>query len=134
MSIAVWSDDYLTGNTAVDQQHKTLFAMVNDLHAAVVAGKGKEVLAATLGKLATYTVEHFATEERLMSLAKYPGHPAHKRKHDELAAKAAELIEGYKSGKVVLTITLSQFLADWLRHHINEEDKGLIAWLRQHKA
>lgn len=130
MAIAIWNDAYLTGDALVDQQHRNLFQMVNDLHEAVVSGKGKEVLKPTLKKLATYTVEHFATEERLMQRAGYPGYTGHKAKHEALAGQATKLIGDYEAGRAVLTITLSQFLADWLRHHINEEDKGMITWLR----
>jgi len=130
MAIAIWDDAYLTGDAAVDLQHRNLFKMVNELHDAVVAGKGKEVLKPTLGKLAAYTIEHFGVEERLMQRAGYPGYPGHKAKHDALTTQAKTLIANYDSGKAVLTITLSQFLADWIRHHINEEDKGMIMWMR----
>lgn len=134
MSVAIWNDAYLTGNAMVDQQHRNLFAMVNELHDAVVAGKGREVLSATLRKLSGYTIDHFASEESLMITAGYDGLANHKRKHDALASKAKEIIAGYQSGKLTLSITLSQFLADWLRHHIQEEDQALITWLRQKKA
>lgn len=134
MAVAIWSDAYLTGDATVDQQHRNLFQMVNDLHEAVVSGKGKDVLKPTLKRLATYTVEHFATEERLMQRAGYPGLPGHKAKHETLAGQATKLIADYDTGKAVLSITLSTFLADWLRHHINEEDKGMITWLRNQAA
>lgn len=130
MGIAIWNDSYLTGDATVDLQHRNLFKMVNELHDAVVASKGKEVLQATLKKLGAYTIEHFGIEERLMQRAEYPGYEGHKAKHELLANQARQLIADYETGKAVLSITLSHFLADWLRHHINEEDKGMITWLR----
>lgn len=130
MAIAIWNDSYLTGDATVDLQHRNLFKMVNELHDAVVAGKGKEVLQPTLKKLASYTIEHFGIEERLMQRAEYPGYDGHKSKHETLANQARTPIADYETGKAVLTITLSQFLSEWLRHHINEEDKGMITWMR----
>jgi len=132
--IAVWNDKYRTGNATVDSQHQRLFAMVNDLHTAIVTGKAKEFQAKALGDLAKYCVEHFATEEKLMTSQNYPHYPEHKRKHDELTTKATDLINGYQTGKLVLPVTLSQFLADWLRHHIGEEDQKLIGWMRDQAA
>jgi hemerythrin len=131
MAIAAWDDSFRTGHAQVDQQHQELFQMVNELHDAIVAGKGKEVIKPTLEKLAKYTVQHFITEEALMTKIGYPHLAVHKRKHEDLTKKATEVIEGYNSGKNVLTITLSQFLSDWLRHHINEDDKALARFLKE---
>jgi hemerythrin len=128
--IAIWNDKYRTGHATVDSQHQRLFGMVNELHEAIVGGKAKEHLSKSLEALAKYCVEHFATEERLMTSQDYPGYVEHKRKHDELTSKATEIITGYQSGKLVLPVTLSQFLADWLRHHIGEEDQKLIGWIQ----
>lgn len=134
MAIAVWDDSYRTGNITVDNQHQELFRMVNDLHAAIMAGKSKDVVSPTLSKLAKYTVDHFASEEALMQKVNYPGTAQHKQKHVELTTQVKELTEKYTSGKVVLTITLSNFLADWLRHHIKEHDFALVKYVKANSA
>ncbi len=130
MPIISWDPKLATGDSVVDHQHKTLFQMVNELHDAITAGKAKEHLQKVLERLASYTLEHFAAEERLMGRSGYPGVAEHVRKHHDLAKKATDLIEGYRSGKLVLSLTLSQFLADWVRHHIAEEDQKMIAWIQ----
>jgi hemerythrin len=83
-----------------------------------------------LTALAGYTLEHFATEEGFMRAAKYEGYARHKAKHDELAAQVKELMAQYEAGALALPGTLSQFLADWLTHHIKAEDMDMINWLR----
>ena len=130
MSIITWNDSYNTGHAEVDRQHQELFVMVNVLHQAIIDGKGKEVLGKTLDGLATYVVTHFKTEEGMMVQAKYPGYQVHKAVHDTLTKQAVEIIEGYTSGTSVLSITLSRFLSDWLQHHIDGEDKKMIAFIR----
>ena len=130
MAIIAWNDSYKTGHAEVDRQHQELFTMVNTLHQAIVDGKGKEVLVKTLDGLATYVVTHFKTEEGMMMQAKYPGYQTHKSVHDTLTKQAVEVIEGYRSGKSVLSITLSRFLSDWLQHHINGEDMKMIAFFK----
>jgi len=130
MPIAKWDDSYRTGHDLVDTQHQELFRMVNDLHDAIVAEKSKDILAPTLEKLAKYTVEHFRCEEGLMNQMQYPALSAHRKKHEDLTKEVKVLVENYRSGRAVLSITLSNFLANWLRHHIKEDDAALVKYLR----
>ncbi len=132
MSIAQWDDSYKTGHQTVDGQHQQLFGMVNELHDAIVANKAKDVLIPTLEKLAKYTVEHFQTEEGLMSKIDYPHLSTHRKKHQALTQEVLDLMEKYRSGKAVLSITLSNFLAKWLQHHIKEDDVALVKYLKEH--
>jgi hemerythrin len=132
MDIVNWDAKYQTGNATVDTQHKELFRMVNSLHSAIVEGHGKEAMGPTLDKLAKYVVEHFETEQKLMVQKKYPGYPAHKAIHEDLTKKAVDLIEKYHAGKLALSITVSQFLGDWVKHHIQDEDIKMIKWVQEH--
>lgn len=132
MAIAIWDDSYRTGNIDVDTQHQHLFEMVNDLHDAIMSGKSKEASVPTLIKLAKYTFDHFRSEEDLMVTVNYPGMASHRRKHEDLNKRVKELVEKYRADKCVLTITLSNFLADWLRHHIKEDDMALVKYVKAH--
>ena len=132
--LAKWEDKYKTGDSTVDRQHQELFALVNELHEAILAGHAKETQGKVLGKLAKYVVDHFATEERLMVRAGYPGYTAHKAIHDDLTAKATHIIKEQAAGRMVLALTVSTFLADWVKQHIGLEDMKMVTWLRQHKA
>lgn len=130
MSIAIWDESYRTGHSTVDSQHQQLFGMVNELHEAIVGNHGKEVLAPTLEKLARYTIEHFRTEESLMTSIHYPQLEAHREKHEKLTSEVKDILEKYQKGQAVLPITLSNFLANWLRHHIKEDDFALVKYLK----
>lgn len=132
MPLIAWDKKFVSGNLEVDLQHQELFAMINTLHDAITARTGKDVLAPTLDKLAAYVSKHFAMEEVLMKAKRYPNYADHKAKHDELTRQAVEIIRGYKSGDLVLTITLSRFLGDWLRTHILGDDLAMIGWIKAH--
>lgn len=54
-----WSESLSVGNTLIDQDHKELVTLVNELHQVVQDGKGIEVLGNILQALFTYTKEHF---------------------------------------------------------------------------
>jgi hemerythrin-like metal-binding protein len=126
MPIAQWDPKYVTGHKPVDEQHKMLFGMVNNLHDAIISGKGPEVLGPTLQELARYTIEHFAEEEKLMASINYVNSAEHKSKHDALTTQVKDLLDRYATGKLALSMTLSTFLANWLQHHIKEDDILLI--------
>ncbi len=131
MPITAWTKDLECGHPTIDAQHQGLIRMVNELHDAIIAGHGKEVLGPVLGKLVRYTVEHFQTEEKIMQDRQYPAFARHKARHDALASQASQLMEQFSSGQVLLSMTVSRFLADWVKHHIHEEDQDLVAFLRK---
>ncbi|MGB4948103.1 MAG: hemerythrin domain-containing protein, partial [Candidatus Competibacter denitrificans] len=64
-----WSDALSVGVEEVDQQHKGLAQMVNELNGAIHGGWGKETRDDIIVKLLEYTRVHFATEESLMSIS-----------------------------------------------------------------
>ena len=134
MPVAEWTSSFATGNEIVDCQHQELFALVNRLHDGIVAGQGKNVLAASLEELAAYTVQHFAAEERLMREAAYPGAAEHQAEHRKLTQKATRIIADYRAGRFVLSVTLSLFLAEWLNHHIRQVDKRMAQYLQGHRG
>lgn len=131
MPLAPWSDDYRTGDATIDRQHQELFAAINALHESFAAGRGRAELSDSLERLAQLVSVHVQTEERLMQQHDYPAYQAHKAKHDALSERAATVIDDYRSGRAVLTIALSRFLAEWLRHHTDGDDRAMIAFLNR---
>lgn len=130
MPIAYWRDEYRTGNAQVDEQHIMLFRIVNSLHDAMLRGEGRSVLRRTLDDLITYTLEHFAIEEKLMLEHHYPDYPEHKARHEELKAKVSVLLEKFDHENCFLTLEVSHFLTDWLIHHIKGSDQKMIKFFR----
>lgn len=123
MALVAWKEDYVVNVREIDEQHKKLVAMINELHDAMMAQKAKEVLGPLLSKLVNYCASHFATEERLFKTYGYPEYDDHKEKHDKMAAKVLALQNDWKAGKVNLTLDVSKFLKDWLDKHILGTDK-----------
>jgi len=131
MSLLAWNDTYSVGVTTIDQQHSGLFAIVNELHTAMMKGQTRNVLGSLLDKLVKYTVEHFAYEERTMEAAKFPGLAAHRGLHVALTRQVAEFVARYKRGDGTVNIELLRFLSDWLTKHIQQEDKQLGSWINR---
>lgn len=131
MSLFQWNEAYSVGDVEIDSQHRMLFQYADKLHAAMSAGKAKDILSQTLSDLIAYTKRHFAAEEKLMLTHQYPAYPQHKAEHDALTQKVVQLQNDYAAGRVTLTVELLHFLKDWLRHHIGEIDKKVGNYLQQ---
>jgi hemerythrin-like metal-binding protein len=134
MSLLTWNDSFSVGVKTIDQQHSGLFAIVNELHTAMMTGKAKNVLGALLDKLVKYTVEHFAYEERMMEAAKYPNLVTHRAHHTDLTKQVGDFMARYKRGDGALNIELLRFLSDWLTKHIQHEDKEYVPWLNRNSG
>ncbi len=124
-----WSNDYSVQIVGIDAQHRNLFAIGHELHAAMASGHGKAVLAKILDRLVQYTAVHFAHEERLMRLNDYPGLAAHKAEHDSLTTQVLKFQADYASGRAAMTVQLLTFLKDWLEKHIKGSDMRYVPCL-----
>lgn len=126
-----WSDKLSTGINSIDEQHKQLVAMVNALHNAMKMRKGAAESGKILGRLAEYTVSHFAHEEEMFETHKYPERVQHKQAHDDLVAQVVEFKTEFEQGKAALSMELMTFLSDWLRGHILKTDMEYVPYLRE---
>ena len=85
-----WDDSYSVKVGAMDGQHRKLFDLINELHRAMRAGRGKEVTGVILHRLIDYTLHHFSAEEKLLEKHNYPGLVAHRAEHKALTAKVMD--------------------------------------------
>lgn len=132
MALLKWSDKYSVGVNSIDQQHSGLFAMVNELHDAMMKGQAKGVTEGLLKKLVKYTEEHFSYEERAMETTWYAGLASQRKRHNELTGQVKEFMARYERGDSTINVELLRFLSDWLTKHIQFEDKQYGPWMKQH--
>ena len=117
-----WSEHFSVGIPEIDEQHKTLFDLVNMIHSAILEHKGTAVCAKVLDELIDYTRIHFGLEQSLMHIGKYPGYEAHCALHRELVEEVEALQNKIHSGKTAISFELLHFLRSWLTKHILGED------------
>ena len=122
MAYLEWNDRFNTGISKIDQQHRCLVDFLNDLYAAMHAGKGRDALGNVLIELLAYTRTHFTTEEKLMAEHGFPGLEDHKTIHQKMARKVKDLNSQFKSGQIANPIQITNFLKNWLAKHILETD------------
>jgi len=127
-----WTSDLTVNVREIDDQHKQLLKMINDLYAAMKSGQGQAVQEKLLTGLADYTVYHFDNEERYFDRFGYPEARDHKRMHTELKAQVTDLIGKFQSGQAALSVELFDFLKDWLVNHISKTDRRYGTFFNEH--
>ncbi len=123
-----WTDEFSIGLQEIDEQHKELVELLNQLHVAIKEHHGSATSRQILDKLADYTRTHFAVEESLMRVSNYPEFATHKQNHEDLIAQVKALQDKLDSGQATITFELLHFLKVWLTRHINEADKRFGAF------
>lgn len=118
-----WSDSFNVGIQEIDEQHRILVDLLNQLHAAIRDHRGSQACREILDQLAEYTRTHFLLEESLMRVSHYPGLDIHKSQHEELIAQVRTLQEKLDVGQAKISFELLHFLQIWLTKHINESDR-----------
>lgn len=130
MPFMVWNSSLSVGVEALDEDHKKLLGMVNNLHDAVQSGRGREALGKILAGLIDYTVLHFAREEKYLQENGYAEAPAHKREHADLTRQLLDVQAKYKAGaSPSLSLEAMSFLNNWLVNHIQGSDQKYAAHL-----
>jgi hemerythrin len=125
MALMNWNEKMSVGVAVIDDEHKKLVAMLNDLYDGVQAGKGAAALGKVLDGLIAYTAAHFKHEEEFFAKTGYPAAAAHKKEHDDLTKQVLDVQAKYKSGvSGTLSLEVMNFLKTWLIKHIQGSDKA----------
>lgn len=125
MSYIDWTDVLDIGLPSIDDQHKELFSISNDLLEAIGRGEGKTALVEAFDRLKKYTEYHFKEEEDYMRSVGYPGAEQHAKEHSELLISVNKLRKRLASGETVLPEEGADFISDWIINHIMHSDSKI---------
>lgn len=125
MAIITWSKDFSVGVQELDEQHKKLIEIINNLFILYAEKKFSTTdVTPVFQSLKNYSDEHFSTEEHYFNLYGYPKKDEHVEQHNLHRKKIAELETGYNKVNNEKTLfALADFLNQWWIWHINHVDK-----------
>ncbi len=129
MALIYWMPQFNTNIEIIDQQHRLLVDLINELSDAHESGKDRQVLLKLLGKIGMFASSHFAREEHYFEVHGYPDMDDHLQEHDYFEDMLFQFEDEFKAGKQDLSSTVLTFLSDWLVSHINGSDKDYVPFL-----
>ncbi|MBS1189481.1 MAG: diguanylate cyclase [Rhodocyclaceae bacterium] len=133
----VWDELFVTGLDTVDQQHRRLVELVNELSTSLIDGESQDdaALRVVIDKLADYADYHFTEEERLMEeVGVDPRHVTH---HVATHRKFVEQVATMWNSRHTMsepTGALLEFLIAWLSFHILGEDQEMAQQIKLIRA
>jgi hemerythrin len=122
-----WSEAIATGNKAIDNQHKYLIDIINDLAEAIETGATAQSMKKIVNLLQYYTEWHFCREEDCMNKLNCPVAARNKEAHGqfiEVFLGFRRELEGGGDSAGIAT-RMYKTLVSWLVQHIQGIDAEL---------
>lgn len=128
IDIFPWNEHFETGLSTIDDQHRKLVKILNDLATSVAFNADAQSLNAVFDELTDYTLYHFKTEEAIWHqyLPHDPLDSEHQKVHNEFVTAALKFKEEQKNRPLIeLAKEALEYLARWLASHILETDRHM---------
>jgi len=128
----VWSDAYSVEFPEIDEQHKKLVAITNELlqSSKDKSSFSKAGLLIAFSDACKYAVTHFEAEEKYMKKSRFPDLNTHKKEHEDFLAKVTDAFNKFEVDEFA-AIDLAIFLKKWLLNHIAVVDKQYSPYLKK---
>ena len=131
--LIIWSNTLSCGIKLIDDQHKHLVDVVNEMFSHVTGNEGQEqtYFRKIIHEAVDYIKVHFSTEEKIMIGTKFTGYFEHKRAHDNFILTVANIVSDSTTSKRLSLYAFTKFLKDWILSHIAVMDKQYFTYLKQ---
>jgi len=126
----VWYADNECGNKTIDEQHKKLFEISNELLSAFIENCPKAGCIPLLDNLLNEIVKHFIAEEEIITASGYLYAEAHKQSHADLLATAIELADKFKRDECTLVELFNFLVYGVVARHMFIEDRKFFPYVR----
>jgi len=117
-----WKNNFNTNITEIDNQHKKLVVLINELYESYVAKKHKDIIKKVIKELIDYTVYHFDTEEKYFKQFDYEHAEEHIKEHKSFVDEVSKFNEKFGKNEGILTTEVLLFLQKWITTHILGSD------------
>jgi len=120
-----WDPSLSVGIDVIDEHHRYLFDLTNDLINIVANKLGSREVSRLLKALGLYAQVHFKAEERMMEHYGFDRLERQQEQHRQFEQKLKELNEELHINPLVAQVEIMTFLREWLVAHIRFEDAQL---------
>jgi hemerythrin-like metal-binding protein len=134
MELFTWDNKYSVNNKELDNHHKRLFVIFNNLYKSCLAKDHKVTLGSIIEELSSYATYHFAAEEQYMKSIGYKDIGKHLAEHKFFADRITKQQYNKDLSDSVVSKETVLYLWNWLLNHVMTEDKKYAIHLnRRHQ-
>jgi hemerythrin-like metal-binding protein len=127
MPLLIWSDSYKINNEELDNHHKILFRIVNQLHDINVGVDKVNLFETIFDEIVEYIHYHLRAEEQYMKTTNYSGIDNHLLEHKQFADTITNVKKENNFGDYRLRCELVVSFSEMILHHVLQEDKKIAA-------
>jgi hemerythrin-like metal-binding protein len=123
MADLIWNEQMSVGVQAMDDDHKELVVLMNELHEVVVSGQSRNALNDVIDRIMKSAKAHFGKEEDLLFKAGFPGADAHHSEHEQMLKTGLEWQAYFKDvSSPAMSLEAMSGFQSWLDNHIQGAD------------
>lgn len=118
MDIITWDETYSVGIDLLDQQHKKIVSIINQLITHNELDVRSEAISDLLSDLTQYAHNHFLTEEAVLEKFNYDSIDDQKKEHKEYRLKIVNFCMDTVDHKISVPQNLKEYIYHWWKDHI----------------
>ncbi len=130
MPLLEWTREYSVGSEKMDNEHKMLFSIINDLADHVQQGEGNVALPYAFTQMKAYSIYHFASEESMLDKLNYAELDIQKKEHAAFIERINLLEKDFEQMRMGTIDSVITFLKSWWTAHILREDKKYAGFIK----
>lgn len=125
-----WQDNYSVGHSILDNQHKYLLNIINDLYGSMISKNREGDYGELLKELTKYTNVHFVFEEKILEKIGFQEINDHLACHIEMKKEISLLEVKMATLENEWRLDLLIFLKTWWLDHILKQDMKYSALMK----
>lgn len=132
MSLLEWKPEYSVGIASMDDEHREMIDLINDVYQRLGSSSDPEDIEDCLDNIFNTISLHFALEERIMREHAYAEYTEHKEDHEDLLDEIRDLMDQFIGDTDSGARLLEKRLSDWFARHFATFDARLHGKLGPH--
>lgn len=130
----IWRASYACGNLVIDEEHRKLFRLANELLDIAITDPPSDALLPALNTLMAHVVEHFNHEEEILCRMGYTDLDHHAGLHRRLIERARELRAQAETGGIQFGTLVEFLFRDVVARHMLQDDRAFYPLFAQSVA
>lgn len=117
-----WTTELTLGISEMDDQHKQLISLINNVYAAFRQDKNKKEIKENLKSFIDFASYHFGKEEQYFEQFGFKEAKNHTDEHQTFIKKVKQFQTDYNANKIKFLDDIMTYIKEWLFNHLTNTD------------